>query len=202
MTINDMVLEALQPTEAIIAAEWERQLHVEYNQFKEILERDGMNAAIAFGYPDSNMGRKSYMVQLARRNYCEKHTTAVQGGPQLYMARKTNDPRMFRPGSTDGFKAIAAKGAKDSLASFSSKLTLKIEAELKRPLIKPDGGGYLNNTAKPVAAKFIGGTDPWGHSHVLITLDNSTTQLWKTRMIINVSCLGKVFNQFPTRLVK
>lgn len=41
----------------------------------------------------------------------------------------------------------------------------------------------------------------WSHS-VLTVVKGSNTEKWKTQMIINVSCLGKLFNQFPTRKMK
>ena len=41
----------------------------------------------------------------------------------------------------------------------------------------------------------------WTHS-VLTIVKGSNTEQWKTQMIINVSCLGKLFNQFPTRKMK
>jgi hypothetical protein len=45
------------------------------------------------------------------------------------------------------------------------------------------------------------GNHVWGHS-VLTVLTPDGEQKWKTQQIINVSKLGKVFNQWPTRLMK
>lgn len=47
----------------------------------------------------------------------------------------------------------------------------------------------------------IAGSHVWGHS-TLTVRKGDTIERWKTQQIINVSVLGKVFNQWPTRLVK
>lgn len=40
------------------------------------------------------------------------------------------------------------------------------------------------------------------HYSILTVTKGETVERWKTQMIVNVSCRGKVFNQFPTRKVK
>jgi hypothetical protein len=52
-----------------------------------------------------------------------------------------------------------------------------------------------------VSAELIG-NHVWGYSILKVTKDTGLVDLWKTQMIINVSKLGNVFNQFPTRKVK
>jgi hypothetical protein len=44
--------------------------------------------------------------------------------------------------------------------------------------------------------------NPWFGSHLTVVTENKGTQVWHTQMILNVSKLGKLFNQFPTRLKK
>lgn len=46
------------------------------------------------------------------------------------------------------------------------------------------------------------GNHVWGYSFLFVTLEDGSVQKWKTQMILNVSKLGKIFNQFPTRKVK
>ena len=48
-------------------------------------------------------------------------------------------------------------------------------------------------------AKLTG--DCWNYSLLEITTEEGNIEVWKTRMIINISKLGKMFNQFPTRKV-
>lgn len=44
--------------------------------------------------------------------------------------------------------------------------------------------------------------NPWFGSHLAVDTTTKGSQLWHTQMIVNRSKLGKLFNQFPTRLVK
>lgn len=45
------------------------------------------------------------------------------------------------------------------------------------------------------------GNHIWGYSFLVVMVEGEQ-QIWKTQMIVNVSKLGKLFNQFPTRKVK
>lgn len=42
----------------------------------------------------------------------------------------------------------------------------------------------------------------WFQSELDVVTVAGERQTWRTKMIFNVSCLGKVFNQWPTRQVK
>jgi hypothetical protein len=44
--------------------------------------------------------------------------------------------------------------------------------------------------------------DVWQFSILTVTLPDGTKQSWKTQMILNHSSLGRLFNQWPTRLMK
>lgn len=48
----------------------------------------------------------------------------------------------------------------------------------------------------------IAGSHVWGHSVLTVTKADGSVQRWKTQQILNVSVLGNVFNQWPTRLTK
>lgn len=43
--------------------------------------------------------------------------------------------------------------------------------------------------------------DPWTGSTLKVTTKNKGEQIWTTKIIVNVSKYGKLFNQFPTRQV-
>jgi hypothetical protein len=45
-------------------------------------------------------------------------------------------------------------------------------------------------------------TNVWGRSYLYVTLATGEEQAWLTQQIINVSKLGRPFNQWPTRLMK
>ena len=46
------------------------------------------------------------------------------------------------------------------------------------------------------------GNHVWGYSFLKVVKADGTTETWKTQQIVNVSKLGTVFNQWPTRKVK
>lgn len=43
--------------------------------------------------------------------------------------------------------------------------------------------------------------DPWNYSTLVVETKNKGRQVWQTKIIVNVSKLGKLFNQWPTRQV-
>lgn len=51
------------------------------------------------------------------------------------------------------------------------------------------------------SAAVLDGSHVWGYSILTVTTPEGV-QRWKTQTIINVSKLGKLFNQYPTRKVK
>lgn len=60
----------------------------------------------------------------------------------------------------------------------------------------------LNAKINDVTVKASITGNPWIGSHLIVETKNKGTQLWHTQIIVNRSKLGKLFNQFPTRLVK
>lgn len=54
----------------------------------------------------------------------------------------------------------------------------------------------------PVETAKLDGDHVWGFSILTVSKVDGTIEHWKTQMIINVSKLGLMFNQWPTRQVK
>ena len=53
-----------------------------------------------------------------------------------------------------------------------------------------------------VVEAILTGEHVWGHSILTVCHADGTTHQWRTEMIINVSKLGALFNQWPTRKLK
>jgi len=51
-------------------------------------------------------------------------------------------------------------------------------------------------------AAVLTGNHVWGYSVLHVTKADGTTENWKTQQIFNVSVLGKLFHQWPSRKVK
>jgi len=60
----------------------------------------------------------------------------------------------------------------------------------------------LNVKIGPVTSATLEGSHVWDYSFLHVTKEDGIQETWKTQMIVNVSKLGKVFNQFPTRKMK
>jgi hypothetical protein len=187
-TTLEMVTAALAPTEAILAAEYDRQLNAQFSKFVAQLVADGMDAEKSYSYPSSSMGRERYMLQVAAHKYMQSHSKGVQ------CSRSFKDPdiRTVDENATRAkFTPAANKMAKMALEGYCAKLAAKLDARAKE----------INVPVESV--KYQGGLNPWGYSHVYVNHPTvcGAAQIWRTQMIINVSCLGKVFNQWPTRRV-
>ena len=175
---------ALAPTEEILRKEYQRQLLAQRDHVLEELAADGWDANKRYDYPYGGMSRLQYAQQKARYNLCEKYTSAVKGcrsmrEPNIRVPRKDNAARIAKQ---------AAEMANAALEGYCIKLAWKIQAVAEE----------THSTVTAIA--YRGGLDPWGWSFVDVTTDKGK-QCWKTQMIINVSCLGKLFNQWPTRLL-
>jgi hypothetical protein len=74
-----------------------------------------------------------------------------------------------------------------------------------REAMDADFDGYVNKLSAKigegvVSAEITGKL--WDYSTLTVTKNDGSVERWRTQQIINVSCLGKLFNQWPTRLSK
>lgn len=60
----------------------------------------------------------------------------------------------------------------------------------------------LNKKIGEVSEATLTGNHVWDYSFLNVTTKDGEKQTWKTHQIVNVSKLGKLFNQWPTRKVK
>ncbi|MNE44768.1 hypothetical protein D3C80_1390130 [compost metagenome] len=91
------------------------------------------------------------------------------------------DPARMSPNGCALFVKQAQENASAQYDAFIAKLEAKIGE---------------------VTAAILSGEHVWGHSILTVTKADGTTEKWKTQMIVNVSVLGNLFNQWPTRKVK
>lgn len=174
-----LLQSALVPTESLLRVEYARQLTAQCDKILAELAEDGWDAEKRYGYPSSNMSRLNYCSQKRRYELCHQYTEGTQ------VSRSFCDPDIRRP-RADNAARIAKQAdemAHAALEGYCAKLARKIEA----------------TGVEVVSIKYVGGLNPWGWTHVLV---NGGEQIWRTKMIINVSCLGKLFNQWPTRQVR
>ncbi len=91
----------------------------------------------------------------------------------------------IRPDIDDILRREAKAVADDTVAAFAAKLAGKVDRE------KAEGA-----TVVGVASTTI---DRWSSGTTVVRLSDGSEQEWHTQVIVNQSCLGKLFNQWPTR---
>src|SRR4051812_418519 len=99
-----------------------------------------------------------------------------------YRIRNNNDPYyvQMKQSAYDNARGQAVRDADYSIDSYIRKLVGKIDRDV-------------------LSARYDG--ELWFGSLLTVTCINGEQQVWKTKCILNVSCLGNVFNQWPTRKV-
>lgn len=141
------------------------------------LEKAGWDINVAAPFPNSmKCDRAEYVSQKAKYQMFHSVTTIR---PNQYSMKA---PRFvdMNPERVAKFVAEAREDAAAQYTAFVAKLVKKIGE---------------HTTAE------LSGNHVWGHSILTVTTP-AGVQKWKTQTIINTSKLGKVFNQYPTRLVK
>lgn len=142
------------------------------------LEAASWDLNVVAPYPNSwNMGRAEYMVAKGRRSLYETITrwttpTHRPGTPLLVRRDVETEERFIRNAMEDAAAQYDA---------FVAKLVRKV------------GDCVSANLA---------GSHVWGYSILSVVLPGGATQRWKTQQIVNVSKLGKLFNQWPSRIVR
>lgn len=92
---------------------------------------------------------------------------------------------VIRPDIDEVLKREAQRVAEDTVAAFCAKLAGKVDRE------KAEGAVVIG-----VASTTI---DRWSSGTTVVRLSDGSEQEWHTKVILNQSCLGKLFNQWPTR---
>jgi hypothetical protein len=96
--------------------------------------------------------------------------------------RKHGDPELVRI-SEERYARMREQVRQDAGASFDAYVA-KLTAKVGEGVISASVVGHL-----------------WDYS-ILTVEKTSGIEQWRTQQILNVSCLGKVFNQWPTRKMK
>lgn len=126
--------------------------------------------------PNSGCGRAAYKQAQALREFYSSVTTYTKP------TRMMHEPntRQAAPAAVARMIQRARDEAAGSFEAFVAKLETKVGEH---------------------SAATLHGSSVWGYS-VLDVVTPAGPQRWVTQQIINVSVLGKLFNQWPTRLKK
>lgn len=121
----------------------------------------------------------SYKETKAKRGFIESITTFDPNRP----TRRLSDPniRLADADRVARFLDGIRKAAEVDFDQYVAKLSKKVGDDV-------------------ADAKIVGYV--WNHSILTITKADGSTENWHTQQIVNVSKLGKLFNQWPTRKMK
>lgn len=194
--MTNPIKEAVEPRRAAALKHAEEHAAKFVEARRAELEAAGWDLNKVAPEPSSNQIRKTYMVAKNRRAMFSRLT--VDANPKaenaveehrLSMLRRRNhavDLVAFSEEGAARFILNAKEMADAEFSSYISKLTAKVAAASESPSVKAElDGGAL-----------------WSYSYLTVERADGTKETWKTQMIINVSVLGTLFNQWPTRRVK
>ena len=136
----------------------------------------GSDLNVAAPMPNGNMSRKDYLQARSFYSLARQVCLIVREG------RMMREPVMAVAVNLDGINRAANDAYEATAASFDAyvaKLISKV-GDCDEAIVD----GSL-----------------WNHS-ILTVAKGAAIERWKTQQIINVSVLGNLFNQWPTRLVK
>lgn len=168
------------------------------DQLKKILEASNWDINKSYPYPSSQQSRKSYVQAKVVYNWAHATTEEPPLGKAPYdemrdygsgprwvrnQSYRVGEPRyvQIKQSAYDNSEKNAICDANAEVDSYINKLIGKIGKE------------------KHIASVAYAGQLWFGS--ILTVNCTDEKQTWKTKCILNVSCLGTVFNQWPTRRV-
>lgn len=173
----NLIEQAVLPLKEDAMARAESQAMNILENCRHELEEAYFDIDKAAPHPHGRMSRADYKKAAAKRSLFWAICIP------RYSSYKMNDPHYVNidPGKEKKFIQDAREDAAYQYDAFVAKLVNKIGEVTKASL---------------------DGNHVWSYSILTIEKPDGTTQRWKTQMIINVSKYGKLFNQFPTRMMK
>jgi hypothetical protein len=169
---TDVVYQAVLPLKKAAQDRAEEQLRKAFANAGKLLARAEFKLSVVAPEPTEKYGSLEYDAALARRSFFASFTKPVANGSDVVSVDLERIEQKVE---------LERVMAGMSFDSFVHKLNLKI-----------------NDTT--LKATLSG--SPWSGSTLMVETKNKGTQVWYTKVIVNCSKLGKVFNQFPTRLAK
>lgn len=198
------ISEALAPSYDAIFASIAEQLHKAVDRVNKKLETQCFHCAFPIFYNkascNSDKAAKAFASHYTRPA-TEEELKAYNSDPataesrrQFAHVRQFSGYDLRFPLTPEEAEAKIAESAaiqaKDALTTYGYKLSEKARQH------------FGDNAEQIVSATYSGSRNPWSYSLLTLTFKDGTIGKLTTQMILNVSPLGKLFNQFPTRLVK
>lgn len=186
---------AVEPLRAAAVIQAENEGYAYVARIEEALKNHGYDLNAIAPYPRSNMGKEAYRKASNKRNSIEMMTKEVDPDKYRYggwQAKYTN-PLIVETCPERIVHYI--KMCKDIAESQYEGFVYKLYRKLNTPGASAVVSATLDdNTLEHDIL--------WSLSLLTVTRDDGSVEKWRTRMIFNTSIYGKVFPQWPTRIVK
>lgn len=172
---NSPIAKAVEPLKAEAMDRAETFAHETIKKVEEILQNSNFDLRIAAPYPKTFTNERTQAIS----KYNLFHTLCKsREGSHMIDSPVYAD---INPEAVEKYIKNVREDAAIQYDEFIAKLVEKIG---------------------DVTEANLTGNHVWGHSILTVKMPDGFTEKWKTQMIINVSKLGKVFNQWPTRKIK
>jgi hypothetical protein len=177
------IAKAVEPVRAEAIARATKEAYAVIAKVEVALAGAGGDREVLAPFPNSfKCDKRSFMIQKGYYTLVRDLTEAdVEPGTYVSRSPRAPDPARMSPKGCAKFVKQSQEDASAQYDSFIAKLEAKIGE---------------------VTAATLSGEHVWGHSVLTVTKADGTSEKWKTQMIVNVSVLGKLFNQWPSRKMK
>lgn len=176
------IAEAVAPLKKAATEAAAGKMLAKLMEMKTEFEENGWDLNKVAPSPDSFRGydsRKDYMVKKAKHDFYRYMTNEVTPSHR----RKDGEGNIRTWDATHATSCMerARRDAGDAYLAYVSKLEAKV--------------------GDCVDAEMTYSAGVWSNSVLTVTKADGKVEDWNTKTIINVSVLGKLFNQWPTRLM-
>jgi hypothetical protein len=184
---NHPIAKAVEPLRKASTAAAVKHAKQFLSDLKKRVEEQPDRTVLA-PYPKSTLSRSEYRKALQFYQTVSSLTKLDESKPRAYNHDFHRDPCyvVWDKKAAEKFVKNAVDDAERTYIAYVLKLIGKVES-----------GGNKTKDAKVVSEMGV-----WSYSILRVELESGEVQHWKTQMICNVSVLGKLFNQFPTRRMK
>jgi len=132
-------------------------------------------------YGPTYKGRNAYIAAMELNQFAWRF---FEGTDKYAMQRSGSDQPYFVAARKDWDKTLD-KMADEATAKYFDGYIIKLANKIGKPVVSAELVGSL-----------------WTNCTLNVICEDFEPQFWHTQCIFNVSCLGRVFNQWPTRRKK
>lgn len=197
MTQTNPIAEAVEPrrTAAVDRAAEAARAYVD--RCIAELEAKGWDLNAVAPRARSTMSRRDYQIAQGKRAGFRAITKTTAPRPDDVAAYDYRKEAARENGTIPDVVVLDPKGVQDFILARRLEADLQFSSYISKLTGKVNDGA----TSAVTAAELDSGA-LWSFSHLTVTRADATVERWRTQMILNVSVLGKLFNQWPTRRVK